>query len=367
MSQQYLEQLQGEAIIRGKKAIIFSNGPMHFIKSDLLHKYKSLKELKQFIKKSSKLKFNLDTYFDKLKSMSFNGIENHKSFEEIESDFLNITHNAIFKGIKNFKGEMINAYMKIMFLPSLNGGGAEKMVLKIANGFSKKNINVNLILVNKEGAYLRDLSKKVKLTSLNSSSLYKSIPNLIIHMLKSKPDILITAMTHVNVVSLIVKKILFFLHFKLIISERNDFRYEKFTKINIKDRILRFMAKILYQHADHIIAISDGVKRSLIDQINLTENKITTIYNPIYNNKISKLSLCKMPHPWFNLKSYKVILGVGRLTHQKGFDTLIKSFSILNKKIKCKLIILGEGELRDELQKLISKYKVDRHVCLPGV
>ena len=152
----------------------------------------------------------------------------------------------------------------------------------------------------------------------------------------------------------------------MIISERNDFRYEKFAKINIKDRILRFMAKILYQHADHIIAISDGVKRSLIDQINLTENKITTIYNPIYNNKISKLSLCKMPHPWFNLKSYKVILGVGRLTHQKGFDTLIKSFSILNKKIKFKLIILGEGELRDELQKLISKYKVDRHVCLPG-
>ena len=73
-------------------------------------------------------------------------------------------------------------------------------------------------------------------------------------MLKSKPDVIITAMTHVNVVSLIVK--ILFLQLKLIISERNDFRYDKFTKINIKDRIL-VMAKMLYQYADHVIAISD--------------------------------------------------------------------------------------------------------------
>ena len=101
-------------------------------------------------------------------------------------------------------------HMKIMFfLPLLNGGGAEKMVLKIANGFSKK-YKCKLNSIKQGRSIFKGFIKKVKLTSLNSSSLYKSIPNLIIHMLKSKPDILITAMTHVNVVSLIVKKILFF-------------------------------------------------------------------------------------------------------------------------------------------------------------
>ena len=60
-------------------------------------------------------------------------------------------------------------------------------------------------------------------------------------MLKFKPDIVIAAMTHVNVVSIIVKKILFFLKFKLIISERNDFRYDKYAKIGIRDKFLRIM------------------------------------------------------------------------------------------------------------------------------
>ena len=89
-------------------------------------------------------------------------------------------------------------------------------------------------------------------------------------MLKSKPDVIITAMTHVNVVSLIVKKYYFF-KLKLIISKKR-FRYDKFTKINIKDKF-KILAKMLYQYADHVIAISDGVKK-FNGSTNLTRIKL---------------------------------------------------------------------------------------------
>ena len=61
-----------------------------------------------------------------------------------------------------------------------------------------------------------------------------------------------------------------------------------------------------------------------------------------------------------------MILGVGRLTSQKNFELLIKSFSILRKSIKAKLVILGEGPLRGELENLAKDLGVEKDVHLPG-
>lgn len=59
-------------------------------------------------------------------------------------------------------------------------------------------------------------------------------------------------------------------------------------------------------------------------------------------------------------------MGVGRLTEQKGFDTLVKAFATLRASRPCRLIILGEGELRPELEALARDLGIEADVDLAG-
>jgi glycosyltransferase involved in cell wall biosynthesis len=71
-------------------------------------------------------------------------------------------------------------------------------------------------------------------------------------------------------------------------------------------------------------------------------------------------------HPWFEPGQLPVVLGVGRLTRQKDFPTLIRAFAHLRSRREARLIILGEGEDRPELERLIGELQLTGDVALPG-
>ncbi|NJS16372.1 MAG: glycosyltransferase [Nostocaceae cyanobacterium CSU_2_110] len=69
---------------------------------------------------------------------------------------------------------------------------------------------------------------------------------------------------------------------------------------------------------------------------------------------------------WFEKNSPPVFLAVGRLTEQKDFSTLIKAFSLVRKEKLARLIILGEGEARGQLEATIKNLGISEDVLLPG-
>jgi glycosyltransferase involved in cell wall biosynthesis len=71
-------------------------------------------------------------------------------------------------------------------------------------------------------------------------------------------------------------------------------------------------------------------------------------------------------HPWFAPGQPPVVLGVGRLTRQKDFPTLLRAFGKLRQQRAARLIILGEGEDRPSLQALAAELGVTDDVALPG-
>src|SRR5262249_37227290 len=73
-----------------------------------------------------------------------------------------------------------------------------------------------------------------------------------------------------------------------------------------------------------------------------------------------------LSHPWFAPGSLPVILGVGRLTWQKDFPTLIKAFALVRSRQPARLLILGEGEKRLELETIVKELGLAADVCLPG-
>ncbi len=118
--------------------------------------------------------------------------------------------------------------------------------------------------------------------------------------------------------------------------------------------------------ASRIVAVSKGVARNISERCGIAPEQITTIYNPAFTADAMRRTEEGPTHAWFSDGGPPIILGVGRLTPQKDFPTLIDAFRRVRARQPCRLAILGEGPLRRELETLVAAHGMTDSVALPG-
>ena len=123
---------------------------------------------------------------------------------------------------------------------------------------------------------------------------------------------------------------------------------------------------LAYRWADGILAVSHGVADDIVKTLRISKAKVTVAYNPVDIQSARELGEKSPSHPWFSESGIDVIVAAGRLTKQKDFPTLIRSIARVRSTRDVRLIILGEGEERANLQFLISLLKLDDFIYLPG-
>ena len=171
---------------------------------------------------------------------------------------------------------------------------------------------------------------------------------------KHKIDTCISFMEAANFPT-ILSKTLFGNRSKIIISERNNPLQQ--------DKVSQKLIKILYNKADLIVSVSKETELILNKRFNVKKTK--TIYNPIDIKKINRLSKEIITEKKIFNKNDFYFINIGRLSEQKNQIYLIKAFkNIASKNIR--LIILGEGHLRKELEHLINKLNLQNNVLLLG-
>jgi glycosyltransferase involved in cell wall biosynthesis len=111
--------------------------------------------------------------------------------------------------------------------------------------------------------------------------------------------------------------------------------------------------------------VSQGVAKNLVD-MGLPSEKIEVIYNPIVTPELSEKLQESLNHPWFLPGQPPVILGVGRLQKQKDFPTLIHAFAKVRQQQPLRLMILGEGSERSNLESLVQELGIAKDVVFPG-
>lgn len=118
-----------------------------------------------------------------------------------------------------------------------------------------------------------------------------------------------------------------------------------------------------YRFADVVITNSEVNSKLFRHRLSVP---VKTIYNPIDPDKLREKSKEAVEHPWLILKDLPVLISVGRLVKQKNFSFLIKSFFEVLKQIDARLIILGEGKERENLEAIIDDLTLHDKVDLPG-
>tara|TARA_R110002012_G_scaffold83539_1_gene210175 strand:- start:428 stop:1555 length:1128 start_codon:yes stop_codon:yes gene_type:complete len=251
-------------------------------------------------------------------------------------------------------------------LHDLRGGGAEKMMVRLANQLAQNGDSVEMILLTAGGVNKSFLNESVTLVELNSARTMSAFSPLRKHLKRSNPDGILSALTHVNVIAGVVCASLGWLK-RLSVSERNTFSLDRKVNNGLVMRITYAIAPYIYRLLPNpVIAVSKGVADDLVDCSVVRQQDVCTASNPVITKDTLEAAKQDAKHPWLVNHEYKTIVAVGRLSDQKGFDMLIDAFSLVLKDRKARLVIFGEGELRTPLQQQIDKLDLTAHVDLAG-
>lgn len=242
-----------------------------------------------------------------------------------------------------------------LLIATLDGGGAERMLVQLANALVSRKVPVSLYLVNKKGPFLKDVSDKVQLIDLKAKHGVKSVFFDLRKILKtSRPDIIISTQPHVSTV-LGLAGIGLPNKPTLVFREANtpSIKYSNYGVL------ARTAYKIGYSFADHYIAVSEGVKQDMIAYYGLSPATVSRIYNPLIDHAILEKTTEPVDHPWIK-DGQAVIMTMGRVVPQKDHITLLRALSILKKTKDVKLLVMGDmeqdpvyaGRVREQISKL---------------
>lgn len=252
-----------------------------------------------------------------------------------------------------------------LYLPNLDGGGAERMMANLASGFAKRGFITDLVLAEARGPYLEQLAPEVNVVDLKSSGVAASLPRLVHYLRQHQPEALLATLNHASVVALLACR-LARAPVRTVIRESNMlFPYQTTA---LRQRFLKASVRLFYPLASAHVAVSQGVADDLQNFAKLNPKKIYTIYNPVVTASLLERARLVPEHPWLSADRAgpPVLLGVGRLAGQKDFATLIRAFAAVRQVQAARLIILGEGERRSDLEALAANLGVAEDVSLPG-
>jgi len=252
-----------------------------------------------------------------------------------------------------------------VFLQDLYGGGAEHVMLLLAAGMAQRGHVVDLVLVRRQGSFADDIPPNVRVVELGTRRTINSVLALARHLRQERPDALLTALVHVNVAALLAG-LLAPGSTRVVVTEHNQISRNIPPNPSATLRLAYRLGPFLFPRAAQIIAVSDGVADDLARFAGLNRNRIDVARNPVVTPDLVALSAQPVDHPWFSPGEPPVILGVGRLSDQKDFTTLLRAFALVRSRRKARLVILGEGSYRGDLERLVGELGIDADVHLPG-
>jgi len=251
------------------------------------------------------------------------------------------------------------------FSATLGGGGAQRVMASLANGFYRAGYAVDMVLVQRVGGYLDELDDGVRVVDLASSRTLFSIFPLIRYLRRARPDVLLATQGHVNIIA-VIARMLACKSTRICVRESNNVSANVRNTGGWKASVSQRFIRVAYSAANKVIAPSQGVADDLVKSFGILENHIVVIPNPIDIERIQALAKEPLAELLWAEKSLPIVLGVGSLTAQKEFTTLIKAFSEAVRSADAKLIILGEGEERESLYALVKSLGLNESVSFPG-
>lgn len=251
--------------------------------------------------------------------------------------------------------------MTVFFLPDLRGGGAERVMLNLLKEFHEhSDKDAVLLLGRKRGNLISQIPSGVTVYELHAASALKSVIPFIRFCLLYQPDKVFASLG--SSLATALAKPFISKNIEIINRLGNTIGAEKkLFKSGIKRFSYIKANQIIAKYSDKVIFQCHYMAEDYIRETGTVPKSYKVIYNPVHVQQVRELS-------GITPADTADFVAVGRLSAQKDYGTLIQAFSILKNKYSCDytLHILGDGELKQQLERKISELSLNEQIKIVG-
>ncbi len=254
-----------------------------------------------------------------------------------------------------------------IFVAFSGTGGVERVVYNLLEGLSAHDIEVDLLAVVAKRGRLPEIPwPNIRVINLGVRHSQMALFPLIRYLRREQPDVLMVAKDRAIRTAILAHR-LAGVKTRLVGQVHMNMSGFLQDKPPLQRWLRTAPMRWLFPNLDLIIGVSEGVVEDTMKITGLPRDRMSALPNPVITPEVYAKSAEPLDHPWFDSPDAPpVILGAGRLSPEKDFPTLIRAFQIVRGQRDCRLVILGEGPLRQSLEKLIAELDLQDSVSLPG-
>ncbi len=250
-------------------------------------------------------------------------------------------------------------------LPDLCGGGAERVSLSLAREFLQRSLGVTFVLMRQEGELLERLPDGAKVINLNASRVREVPAAFTRYLRKERPDAVIANMWPLTVMC-IAGHWMAGSRARIILCDHCILSAQYAGRGPFHRALLRSSLATAYRLADRRIAVSAGVADDLSTLSAIARHKFDVIHNPTPSPGTPYARSEKIALEQWGKQRARRILTVGSLKAGKNHTLLIRAFAQLAQTVEVRLMLLGEGSLRGEIEAAARAEGIADKVVMPG-
>ena len=258
---------------------------------------------------------------------------------------------------------MVKAKRVFFFRPTLDDGGADRVTLTLLQHLDRSRFQPTLVLMRKVGALLPEVPADVPILELGSARLATCGAALRRLLRAERPDVLFSTASAANIPAVAAHRASG-ARGRLVLSERSTL-YRGRSRLDLKQGAIVALKRLSYRFADLVTAVSQGVADEMADVLGLRRARIKVVYNPMVTDRVAELSAEPVEHPFFSGPD-PVVLAVGRLMELKDYPTLFEAFARVRQRVPARLVVLGNGPLREQLLEIIRARGLTGAIDLAG-
>ncbi|MEX2140290.1 MAG: glycosyltransferase [Pirellulales bacterium] len=260
--------------------------------------------------------------------------------------------------------------MKIVFvINDLSGGGAEKLLQLLSSFLASRGHQVSVVTL-QTGSDAYELDRSIRKVTLGTSRFARGIGKIAalpaqarkLNRLISElePDICIGNLPRANLALLMTR---WFGNQRPVIVTEHAITREAYPSSRVSDRVMRWLIGRFYHKADGVVAVSRGVGEGLLE-FQVSQQQVHVIHNAIHLESIE--SLARQAPLGFPSGDLPTVITVGRHAREKDQETLIRAFGRTRKCLPARLILVGRGPWRKNLEALVRELGLADTVMFAG-
>lgn len=257
----------------------------------------------------------------------------------------------------------VRADRVLLVLPSLERGGGERVLLQLARSLLVAGREVHLAILRGGGPLRGEVPPQVLLHELIDADYaargfrlaWRAFPKLVSLLRMIEPQAVLSTMTGTNLLT-VLACVRARVGLRLVLREASSL-------VNARSVFKRQAMRWLYRRADAVIAVSGGVAEDL-RSLGIPDDRIRVIHNPVDRDKLQHLA--DTGSALSSAESGPYVIALGRLTEAKDYPTLLRAYAASNLRHGYRLVIVGEGEQRAQLEDVVRELGIADRVLLAG-